>query len=503
MDSSYYAALDLGSNSFHLLVVKESENGMQAVDKIKHMVRLGEGLQDNGELDEQSFARGLTALAQMRQRIAHIPEQQIRAVGTNTLRVAKNGQKFLSLGEQALGAPIEIISGQEEARLIYLGVCAHHGLTARHLIIDIGGGSTEIIAGEVKGEKGAEAKILRSLKMGCANIAKKHFAKGKISKSAIKKAISQVSMTIEPDVELYRTFAPQQVILSSGTAKAVEKALQVLGIATDATVSLAQLHALLEQLLKIADADKLPAALGIDAARAFGFTAGVCILVGVFEQLGIERASVSQQALREGVILEMIKRSDTTDQRADTVRAFQQRFTIDTAQAARVSELALYFNQSLPINAPKRFAPLLAYAAALHEIGLAVSRHKQQQHGAYLLENADMLGFSALMQQMMALLVKGQRRKLPIKAIEAVAPHYQAMLWQFLLSLRLSVVICRARIPIAPCDYPVVLLKENVVHLRFSSSYLQAHPLTLADLEEEALYWQASAPYRLQIDSIS
>ena len=177
--SPYYAALDLGSNSFHLLVVRLSENGIQEVDKIKHMVRLGEGLGKDGMLDRVSIRRALDALTEMGQRIAHIPFEQVRAVATNTLRVARNGRAFLGAAEQALGTEIEIISGQEEARLIYLGITTHNHFKERNLVIDVGGGSTELIVGN-----GGEPELLRSMKMGCANMARRFFPKGKISKSA-------------------------------------------------------------------------------------------------------------------------------------------------------------------------------------------------------------------------------------------------------------------------------------------------------------------------------
>ena len=290
--SSYYAALDLGSNSFHLIVVQVTASGIQEVDKIKHMVRLGEGLGKDNMLDDASIKRALTALGEMRQRIEHIPRDQVRAVGTNTMRVAKNGEEFLRKAEKALGADIEIISGNEEARLIYLGISEHNFFKDVTLVIDVGGGSTEVIIGE-----GETPKVLRSMKIGCANMANKFFPRGKITKTGIKKALSHVAVTIEPHVKELSMHEYQRAVMSSGTAKSTEKVLQKLGISNQG-ITRQGLHRLLEVLLEIGHADKLAERLEIDPARAFGFTGGVCILAGLCDILHIESAFVSQAALR-------------------------------------------------------------------------------------------------------------------------------------------------------------------------------------------------------------
>ena len=485
---NYYAAIDLGSNSFHMIIVRADGNSLQTVDSVKHMVRLGEGLDENGHLSAASIARGLEALTQMEQMLRHIPRDQVRVVATNTLRVAENGADFLRNGEATLGVPIEIISGEEEARLIYLGITAHNHYKDHSLVIDVGGGSTEIIVGD-----GHQPILLRSLKMGCANMAQHFFPKGKITRPAIKKARKHVGLMIEPYIRAYRKQHWERAILSSGTAKAVEKILGKNG----GGVSARQLEQLLDLLADIGDAKHLPERLDIDAARAYGFAGGVCIFAALFEHLGIGHALVSQEALREGVVLDLMGRGAHGDEREATTASLMQRFAINTRHAAQVKSLALALDRQLPEHAPPRFAPLLAHTCDLHEIGLAVAHSKQQQHGAYLLENADMPGFSRLTQHMMAQLVRHQRKKLPGKPFENIPDAFHPFLWQSLLSLRLSVLICRAREPIAERDYPRIRRQGKQYTLHFPRGYLDSRPLTVADLQEEQAHWEKHGEWQL------
>lgn len=493
-ENPYYAALDIGSNSFHLIIVQVTENGIQVVDKIKHMVRLGEGLDDNNILSAEAMQRGIEALTQMQQLITQIPEERFRAVATNTLRIAKNSEAFLLQAEAALGKPIEIISGSEEASLIYTGISKHNHFNDRNLVIDIGGGSTEVILGD-----GSEPQILRSLKIGCANMAQAYFAKGKISKSGIKKAIDHVGTVLEPHIETYRNQPRwQRTVLSSGTAKAVERVLKEED-EDHQGITRKDLSKLLDTLEDIGNADKLNKKLGVDESRAFGFTGGVCILAGLFKHLNIEEAVVSQEALREGVLLDLMGRADgETDERERTTYAMQQRFNVDTKQAARVAEIAEHLNRQLPEHIPPRFASLLRYAALLHEIGLAVARNDMHKHGAYIIKYADMPGYSRLMQDITAVLVRAQKRKIPAKDIQELPEIHHGWIWQMAISLRLAVLICRARTPVAEIDYPDIRRIGITYRLRFTDGYLEQHPLTAADLIEEQPLWLENSPYTLE-----
>lgn len=491
-NSPYYAALDLGSNSFHLIIVKVTESGIQAVDKVKHMVRLGEGLKANGHLDDNAFKRGIEALSQMQQLIQHIPPEQVRAVGTNTLRIAKNGKRFLTKGQAALGIPIEIISGVEEARLIYIGITRHNHFKDHNIIIDVGGGSTEVIAGN-----GIEPVILRSFKMGCANMGQSFFPKGKISQSAVDKAIEHAGQIIAPSIKTFKKFNPQRVILSSGTAKSIERILDKLEPEHDG-VSQQGINHLLAKLIDIGKADKLAKKLGIDSARAFGFTGGVCILAAIFDWFNIKQAVVSQEALREGVLLDLMGRSDgEIGERRRTVSAFQKRFTIDEHQANSVSNLAQTLDRQLPHRAPTHLAPMLEFAAQLHEIGLAISHNSHYNHGAYILANADMPGFSTQLEHVVSLLVKGQRRKPPQEAIDKLPKALRPYTWQACFALRLAVLLMRSRAPIAEQDYPIITHQANHIHLQFNQAFLDARPLTVADLEDEQTLLADASPYVL------
>ncbi|MBR1374494.1 MAG: Ppx/GppA family phosphatase [Cardiobacteriaceae bacterium] len=499
--SPYFAALDLGSNSFHLIVVKASEGGgFVELDKLKSMVRLGEGIGADKRLGGVAVVRALDALSEMKERLKNVPTEQFRAVGTNTMRIAANGAEFLSAAEAALGREIEIIGGIEEARLIYRGISSTQNFKGRNLVIDIGGGSTEIIIGE-----GQKPLLLRSIKMGCANMTSSFFSKGKITKNSIKEAVNFVGQNVEPYIKIIREYKWQNAITSSGTAKSVEKVLASKLFNPDKNqtgITKVGLQKLLDELESIGIYEKLPEKLGIDEARAFGFCGGVCILYGLFEQLGIKQAEVSQAALREGVLFELMEKESgiTNDEAEITVAAMQQRFDIDIKQAENVENLANYLALFMTEKTPKRFARLLKFSCALHEIGLAVSRSKQQNHGSYLIENSDMPGFSQQMQKMMSVLIKGQRKKLPQKQFKDIQPQYRAFLWQSLLVLRLSVLLNRARVDINKSDYPKLKFDANTVTVKFRKNYLQDNPLTLADFNEEMKYWADSGIFNLKYE---
>ena len=269
---------------------------------------------------------------------------------------------------------------------------------------------------------------------------------------------------------------------------------------SESGVTRKNLDILLRKLSAIERADRLPGKLGIGEDRAFGFTGGVCILAGLFAYLDIEEARVSQQALREGVLLDLMGGGDhLPDQRRHTVDAMQKRFNIDSGQARRVHDLAVYFNRQLPLKAPPRIDALLGFAAGLHEIGLAVARGKHQNHGAYLIANADMPGFSRMLQEIMAVLIKGQRKKMPDKQIEGLPEKYRAITWQFLLALRLAVLLCRPRVAIAVAQYPRIACTGALLTLTFEEHFLAGHPLTVSDLLEEQAYWEGNSPFHLRI----
>lgn len=489
---SYYAALDLGSNSFHLLLVQQRDKDILAIDRLKYMVRLGEGLDAQGFLSDSCMARALDALSQIEQRLKNIPRSHIRVVGTNTLRIAKNSAQFLTQAEKTLKCNIEIISGQEEARLIYCGVAHHNPLKARNLIIDIGGGSTEVIAAS-----STQADILHSLPIGSANMTARYFNKGKITRSAIKKACAKVGKAIEPYLQDYLQYGFEQVFLSSGTAKAIAKILNTQQ-EQHPLITKEALNQLVETLLDIEKIEKIANKLPIESARAEGFIGGVCVLKALFDLLSIHTAHISQAALREGVIIDLIGGANHHhDICARTVAALQQRFQVDGEQAKRVRDLAVHIARHMAIDAPPRFQELLIFASELHEVGRSLSFAKYQHHSAYILEHADMSGFSHIMQKILSIIVRNQRKKPNLALIEALPEQYQEFTYKYMLALRLAVVIMRGRLPIKPQDFPRALWRENTLTLLFAPDFLNAHPLTLSDLQDEQHYWQETQRFQL------
>lgn len=497
-EAGNYAALDLGSNSFHLLIVREENGSIQIVDQLKLMVRLGEGLGEDKRLSQQSLHQGLEALAQMAQRMHPIPAEQVRVVATNTLRVAKNGDEFLQAGEKVLNYPIEIINGMEEARLIHLGITQYNHIVERCIIIDIGGGSTEIIIGEA-----GEPLMMRSFPMGCANMAQRFFADGVVNENNVKKACLQIGQNLEPYAKEFRQHGWQRALFSSGTAKAVERCLSNFKFSES---GIAQQHVgeLLKMLIDIGQSRKFSRKLGIGEERAFGFAGGVCIMHTVMSALGINEAEVSQQALREGVILDLVGRKRDHDERFNTVNAMSKRFSVDTQHAAQVKEIALYLFDSLAAQhlgeeMQHEHRILLAFAAELHEIGMAVAYSNYHKHSAYLIANSTMPGFSSSQQKLLAAILLEHRKSINLEAFQSLSQRFQSDALVLCLILRLAVILCRARDPIAERDRPFMNIEGKEWQLRFPQTWLQTRPLTQADLINEQQLWQ-SIGLNLHID---
>ena len=368
------AAVDLGSNSFHLVVARYTHGQLVVVDRLREMVRLGSGMDEEGRLDRDVAARALACLERFGQRLRDIHADSVRVVGTNALRRAHRKQSFLDRARAALGHPIEIVSGMEEARLIYSGV-AHTSpaTTGRRLVVDIGGGSTELIIGE-----GLEPQRLASTDLGCVTLSERHFAGGR----------------------------------SSGSVKAVFEAVRELDPAATA-ITPAGLEAVIDTMLRVDDVSEIP--LGtLDEERRGVFPGGLAILAELFEVLGIERMEVADGAMRDGLLYDLVGRINHEDARERTVRAMQARYHVDLAQAERVERTALgllaQVADSWQLDDPLA-AMLLAWSARLHEIGLDVAHSRHHQHGAYLLEHADMPGFPREEQRLLSRLVGGHRRK--------------------------------------------------------------------------------------------
>ena len=476
------AAIDLGSNSFHMIVARPLDRDFQVIDRLKEMVRLAEGLTDDGDLQPEVAARALACLERFGQRLRGMPPGSVRAVGTNTLRQLRPGQGFVAQAEQALGHPIEIIAGREEARLIYLGVA--NGLAAgdeRRLVVDIGGGSTEVIVGE-----GFTPRMRESLSMGCVSFSLRHFGDGIITAERMDRAELAGAMEIRPVKERFRQSGWRAVVGSSGTIRAIAGVVAAQGWCTDG-ISAEALERLREALIarrRITDLDLA----GLTDERKPVFAGGVAVLRSVFRALRIELMRVSEEALREGLIYEMIGLARHQDVRERSVSVMAQRFDVDEEQAGRVRDTALVLlGQAVRdwgLTDPLHLA-MLTWAARLHEIGLAIAHNQYQRHGAYLITNADLSGFTQTEQALLATLVLGHRRRFPIPEFAQLPSFWRHSAPRLCVLLRLAVLLHRGRSATAK-PHPILRVAGDRLELRFPPHWLPDHPLTRLELEEEA-----------------
>jgi exopolyphosphatase/guanosine-5'-triphosphate,3'-diphosphate pyrophosphatase len=476
------AALDLGSNSFHLLVAQESNERLQVVDRIREMVRLADGLDEDKTLNDAVVERALDCLDRFSQRLRGLDPEDIRVVGTNTLRKAINAKHFLDEAERILGTEVEIISGREEARLIYLGVShALEDTSDRRLVVDIGGGSTELILG-----RQFRAEEMESLHMGCVAMTKACFADGKLKASQFKTAINLARLELEPLEQRYKESGWDTVIGASGTILTVQEILSQMD-PDESSITLAGLKRIKKALIDTRQIDKINLP-GLSSDRAPVFAGGVAILYGIFESLGIEAMQASDGALREGLIYDLLGRVRNQDVRESTVQGLATRYHVDQAHARRVREtsIALLAQAALDWSLTDPSDKLLLnWAADLHEIGMDIAHNQYHKHGGYLLANMDMPGFSRLDQHHLAILVRAHRRKFPVDEMES-----SERIRHLAVLLRLSVVLHRSRTTDA-LPHVNLQISGREITLEFPDEWLSANPLTELDLVQEAQYLKA------------
>ncbi len=481
------AALDLGSNSFHLIIVREDGEQLRVVDRLNEYIRLAAGLDKDNRLTDEKMQQALDALARIGQRLRHVARHNIRVVGTNTLRKAKNARQFLARAESVLDHPIEIISGKEEARLIYQGVSRTRAPgEGRNLVIDIGGGSTELIIGA-----GEHPRHMESLFMGCVSLSERFFVDGQVTTKRMDDAIVAASIELLPIVENFKQSGWDVSIGSSGTVKAILKVVREAGWCKNLITAdgLAKLTARMIELGKCTPRN-LP---GLSERRAPVFPGGVAVLNACFNQLGIDKMEVSDAALREGVVQDLIGRQLRQDVREESVADLAARYHVDAAHGARVEQTALTFLDQVAedwqLGEPSRRA-LLRWAAQLHEIGLDISHHQYHKHGAYIIANTDLPGFSLPERAILATLVRGHRRKLNDLVFQSIPDNILAPTERLVILLRLAIVLNRHR---SPLEVPGMRLavKNKKLTLSMPSAWLESHPLTMAQLHEEGRLLEA------------
>lgn len=399
-------AVDLGSNSFHLAIGRVVGEQIYPLDSLKETVRLGAGLGAEKRLDEETQERALGALRQFSERLAGMPKGSVRVVGTNALRVAKNSKQFVRKAESALGFPIEVISGHEEARLIYLGV-VHSLPMVEHnrLVVDIGGGSTECIIGQK-----LKPRTVESLYMGCVSYTSRFFPGGKVDKKAMKNAELAARELVQTIAERFEALGWNEAVGSSGTARSLAEVMEKNRV-SDQGITAAGLEWLREELLSAGDFRKLSIE-GLKEDRIPVIAGGTAIMSAIFAELGLEEMKVAEGALRDGVLWDLLGRVHHRDIREVSVDQFGRTHHIDAAQAARVRDLALVLLKQVAPDASEQLVSFLDWAARLHEVGMSIAHGQYHKHSAYILAFADMPGFSRLEQGYLSNLVLAQRGKL-------------------------------------------------------------------------------------------
>ncbi|PTT52889.1 exopolyphosphatase, partial [Aeromonas sp. HMWF014] len=485
MDNSLYAAVDLGSNSFHMVIAHLSEGRFRIVDRIKERVRLAEGMDEQKRMSPEAMARGLTCLSLFAERLTNIKPDQIRIAGTYTLRRASNAREFVSEAAKVLNHPIEIISGQEEARLIYQGVAHTQHIEGQVLVVDIGGGSTELIIGE-----GFDHKALTSRKMGCVSLTQRFFANGKLNEKAFHGAVLETQHQLAPIINQYRKLGWQSCLGSSGSIRAVRDVLQGEGW-TDGAITLAGLERLKQEMLDHKRVDQLKLA-GLTEERKGVFAAAVTILLGLFTSLPIERMEYSDGALREGLLYEFEERLQHHDIRERTALALSTHYHIDKRQANRVEQsvLALFDALSGPWQMPEEpYRAILGWAARLHEIGLVINYSGIQRHSAYILQNTDLPGFTQDDQALLAALVRFQRKGLKLSELPPLPNHDTQTVLRCIRILRLAVAAHHRRQDNLLPKWNVQAAEDQLV-VTLPIDWCDENRLLMQNLEKEHRYCQ-------------
>jgi exopolyphosphatase/guanosine-5'-triphosphate,3'-diphosphate pyrophosphatase len=480
-ESPYFAAVDLGSNSFHMIIARVQDGRVEIIDREKEMIQLARGINTEGYLRQDAQQRAMACLTRFAERLRHIPGHQIRAVGTKTLRSTRHPKQFLKEAEKALGVPIQIISGYEEARLVYSGLA--HSVTndhAQRLVVDIGGGSTEIIIG-----KDYEPLVLESLPMGCVTYTEEYKGSvGKLTITAFNQAYLAACAELETVRKIYLKAGWQIAYGTSGTVRAIADLVQ--GRDGGAVITAVSLEWLSQEIFNNkATFNDLP------SLRRSVLPAGLAILKAVFDQLKLDKLHVGDAALKEGLLYDSIGRLSDHDSRVVTVRKLQEKYQIDLDQAARVEKTALALWQQIEGAALPGVSrtKVLSWAARLHEIGMSISHSSHHHHGYYILRNSDLAGFGRYEQYILANLVRAQRKGLYAGKFEDVDDQTMEALIPLIVCLRIAVVLHRRREDLDVV--PRLELKNKVYRLAFRRRWLTDHPLTLDGLEQERDYYDS------------
>lgn len=480
------AAVDLGSNSFHMIVCSLKQDKLQVIDRLKETVRLASGLTKEGLIDEATQQRAFACLEKFAQRIRHFPLGSVRIVGTNTLRMAKNSAQFIAKAEQILNHPIHVISGIEEARLIYLGVAYSlgSGNNQLRLIMDIGGGSTEYIIG-----LGNTPKEKESLNMGCVTTTQRFFKDGQLSKPAFCQAVLFAQQHLEPFQKKFNRKNWQQAIGASGSLRSISKVLQTKGWSNNG-ITKEGLEHLVNRIYQCNHISELNLP-ELDNERLPVFVGGVAIVYATFKSLGITQMTVADGALREGLIQDLLGRLDNHDIRFNSVEFLTKRYHSDIKQTERVKQTLATMLQQLEKKHTwandETAVQFLNWAVDLHEIGMDIAHSQYHKHSAYLIENSDLAGFSRQDQVLLATIIRTHRRKIPVGLFNELPSPWHKQSVYLTLILRLAILLHRSRDEKQLPSFKINMDK-NKISLKFPKQWLEQLPLTQADLLQEADY---------------
>lgn len=477
-----FSAIDLGSNSFHMIVARIVNGSIQVLSRIKRRVRLAEGLDDNGVLSQEAIDRGVACLALFAKRLQGFSAENVKVVGTYTLRRAVNKDDFLTQAKNVFPYPIEIISGEEEATLIYAGVSHTQAEQGRKLVVDIGGGSTEMSIGD-----GFILLRAESRHMGCVSFAKQFFEDNLLSRERFEQAYQTAMQRIADLSEEYRTLGWKNVFGSSGTIKTVSKVLEANGLG-DGLITEARLIDLIEQCLLYRSLTEIRLR-GLLEERADVLVPGLAILLALFRTFHIQSMRYSDGALREGVMYGLESGFQVGNIRQRTATALSEQFNIDQDQAKRVRDTAItLFEQIKQWKNPgqvKEMKSLLHWASLLHEVGISINHYGVHRHSAYIISNRDLPGFDSEQQNLLALLLRYHLKGFKRSDIRGSHRYQHRDILTLLRLLRLAVLLNRSRqATVAPQHLRLTVEKRHWV-LQFESDFLLKNPLVLADLEEE------------------
>ncbi len=476
------AAIDLGSNSFHMIVARVEQGEIRPVERLGQKVQLASGLNGHDEITVEAMERGFSCLEQFAQYLAGHTFHAVRVVGTNALRKARNSKAFVDKAQAILGYPIEIIAGREEARLIYLGVAhTQSDDNDRRLVMDIGGGSTEFVIGER-----FEPKLMESLHMGCVVFTDRFFGTGSLTEQRFQSAYYAARLELLNIEKAYSQLGWVDAVGSSGSIRSVSSILQAMG--EGETITRDKLEMLKGEVLKFSHVSRVRFP-GLKSDRQAIFPAGLAILLAGFDALNIQYLRYSDGALREGVLHDMLGRDHHEDVRERTITALMHRYHVDEQQAEQVM---MHAQNCFAMTATAwQLSPadldLLSRAARLCQIGLDISHTQYHRHGAYLIDNSDLMGFSKGEQRQLALLVRAHRRSISKFLFSDWSGAVARKLKHLIILLRLANALSHGRGGSSLPEYSVSV-SGSVISLHFPDGWVDQHPLTAANFASEQNY---------------